>query len=88
MTNKAISQSDATPHCWSCDSEIALTDNFCRHCGMRLQSGTSLSMNIHERLLSIEKLLLKTVLGVCALLFLVAWILLQMYRFGSGGMLG
>jgi hypothetical protein len=40
------------------------------------------SVNIHARLLSIEKLLLKTVIGVVALLFLVGWIALQMHHFG------
>jgi predicted amidophosphoribosyltransferase len=84
-----------TPHqCWSCKEEIAPTDNFCRHCGMKLthegsaatdkarQQSTSPSVNIHERLASIEKLLLKTVVGVGALLLLTAWIVLQMFHFG------
>jgi predicted amidophosphoribosyltransferase len=84
-----------TPHqCWSCKEEIAPTDNFCRHCGMKLthegsaatdkarQQSTSPSVNIHERLASIEKLLLKTLVGVGALLLLTAWIVLQMFHFG------
>ena len=40
------------------------------------------SVIIHERLVSIEKLLLKTIFGVVALLLLVGWIALQMYHFG------
>jgi hypothetical protein len=40
------------------------------------------SVIIHERLVSIEKLLLKTIIGVVALLLLVGWIALQMYHFG------
>jgi hypothetical protein len=38
---------------------------------------------IHARLVSIEKLLLKTIFGVVALLLLVGWIALQMYHFGK-----
>jgi hypothetical protein len=41
------------------------------------------SVIIHERLVSIEKLLLKTIFGVVALLLLVGWIALQMYHFGK-----
>jgi hypothetical protein len=37
---------------------------------------------IHERLLSIEKLLLKTLIGIGALLILAAWIVLQTFHFG------
>jgi hypothetical protein len=40
------------------------------------------SVIIHERLVSIEKLLLKTVIGVVSLLLLVGWIALQMHHFG------
>jgi hypothetical protein len=40
------------------------------------------SVTIHERLVSIEKLLLKAVIGVVALLLLVGWIALQMHHFG------
>src|ERR1039458_8438576 len=54
MTNETNKQPAVTPHCWSCNGEIAPTDNFCRHCRMRLQP-TSPSVNIHERLVSIEK---------------------------------
>jgi hypothetical protein len=39
---------------------------------------------IHERLVSIEKLLLKTIFGVVLLLLLVGWIALQMHHFGRG----
>lgn len=88
MTNTTNSQPDATLHCWSCDGEIASTDNFCRHCGIRLQTGISPSMSIHGRLVSIEKMLLKTGVGVAALLVLVGWILLQVYHFGRGGFFG
>jgi hypothetical protein len=37
---------------------------------------------IHERLVSIEKLLFKIVIGVVALLLIVGWIALQMHHFG------
>jgi hypothetical protein len=55
---------------------------------MKLQAGTSPSVNIHARLVSIEKMMLRTIVGVVALLLLVAWILLQMYHFGRGGIIG
>jgi hypothetical protein len=42
----------------------------------------SFSVIIHERLVSIEKLLLKTIIGVGALLLLVGWIVLQIHHFG------
>jgi hypothetical protein len=42
----------------------------------------SLTVNLHARLVSIEKLLLKTIFGVVALLLLVGWIALQMHHFG------
>lgn len=45
------------------------------------------SASIHERLGSIEGLLLKTIIGVLigvfAILLLVGWIVLQMHRFGN-----
>jgi hypothetical protein len=88
MTNKTNGQPGTTLHCWSCDGEIAPTDNFCRQCGMRLQPGIAPSMSIHDRLVSIEKMSLKTALGVAALLVLVGWILLQIYHFGRGGFFG
>ena len=47
--------------CWSCREEVARTDNFCRHCGM--WSPLHRDESIHGRLLSIEKLLLKTIFG-------------------------
>jgi len=37
--------------------------------------------SIHVRLVSIEKLLLKTIFGVGSILLLVAWIVLQMFHF-------
>src|SRR5512141_1201331 len=94
MTNGSNSIA-TTPHqCSSCKGEIAPTDSFCRHCGMKLtheasaatdkayrQSALS-SVDIHERLLSIEKLLLKTLIGVGVSLLLAAWIVLQMFHFG------
>jgi hypothetical protein len=40
------------------------------------------SVIIHERLVAIEKMLLKTIMGVVALLLLVGWIALQMVHFG------
>jgi hypothetical protein len=42
------------------------------------------SVIMHERLASIEKLLLKTIFGVVVLLLLVGWIALQMHHFGRG----
>ncbi len=86
--DKTNSPSAAVSRCWSCNAEVALTDNFCRHCGMGLQSSTSPSINIHERLVSIEKRLLSVLIGVGALLLLIGWILLQLYHFGRGGGLG
>lgn len=59
--------------------EVARTDNFCRHCGM--WSPLHRDESIHARLLSIEKLLLKTIFGVGAVLLLVGWIVLQMFYF-------
>jgi hypothetical protein len=50
--------------------------------------GGSPDINIHQRLTSIEKMLLKTAIGVGVLLLLVAWLLLQAYHFGRGGILG
>jgi hypothetical protein len=88
MANTSDTQPDANLRCPSCHGEIAPADNFCRHCGTRLKSGASPSMDIHDRLRSIEKILLKTAFGVGALLLLVAWILLQMYHFGRGGIFG
>jgi hypothetical protein len=42
------------------------------------------SVMIHARLVAIEKLLLKTIFGVVALLLIVGWIALQMVHFGRG----
>jgi len=86
--DKTNSPSAAASRCWSCDGEVAPTDNFCRHCGARLQSSTSPSINIHERLVSIEKRLLNVLIGVGVLLALFGGILLQLYHFGRGGGLG
>jgi hypothetical protein len=88
MAKKASRPPKPTARCWSCEGEIAPSDNFCRQCGMKLQAGTSPSVNIHARLASIEKMMLRTIVGVVALLLLVGWILLQMYHFGRGGMIG
>jgi hypothetical protein len=49
--------------------------------GAAEQSNLS-SVNLHARLVSIEKLLLKTIFGIVALLLLVGWIALQMHHFG------
>jgi len=84
-TNK---QPVAALHCWSCDGEIAPNDDFCRHCGIRLKSGTSPSRNVHHRLTAIEKRLLHILIGTGAALLLIGWILLQLYHFGRGGILG
>ena len=90
MTSETTDAATARLQCWSCQGEVAPTDAFCRHCGMRLahdgggaaEQPNSPSVNIHARLVAIEKLLLKTIFGVVALLLLVGWIALQMHHFG------
>ena len=90
VTNGTTNADTAEHQCWSCKGEVAPTDVFCRHCGMRLardESGAAEqpnmpSVNIHARLVSIEKLLLKTIFGLGALLLMVGWIALQMHHFG------
>ena len=90
MTNGTTDAATDPHQCWSCKGEVAPTDAFCRHCGTRLahdgsgaaEQPNSPSMIIHARLVAIEKLLLKTIFGVVALLLLVGWIALQMYHFG------
>jgi predicted amidophosphoribosyltransferase len=90
MTNGTTNAAAALHQCWSCQGDVALTDTFCRHCGMRLahegsgaaEQPNSSSAIIHARLVSIEKLLLKTIFGIVALLLLVGWIALQMHHFG------
>jgi predicted amidophosphoribosyltransferase len=91
MTNGTTDAATTRHQCWSCKGEVAPTDAFCRHCGMRLahdgsgaaEQPNSPSVIIHARLVSIEKLLLKTIFGVVALLLLVGWIALQMHHFGK-----
>ena len=90
MTNGTTEPATTRDQCWSCKGEVTPTDVFCRHCGVRLAhdgGGATIQPNspsviIHERLVSIEKLLLKTIFGVAALLLLVGWIALQMHHFG------
>ena len=79
MTRSANKDAATAHHCWSCKGEVALTDHFCRHCGM--WSPLHRDESIHVRLVAIEKLLLKTILGVGSILLLVAWIVLQMFHF-------
>jgi len=74
--------------CRSCDGEIELNDNFCRHCGSRLKSGASPSRTVHDRLVAIEKRSLHILIGVGVALLLIGWILLQLYHFGKSGILG
>jgi hypothetical protein len=88
MTNITASTPAASLRCASCQGEIAPADNFCRQCGMPSKIGGSPIINIHQRLLSIESILLKTAIGVGVLLLLVGWLLLQAYHFGKGGILG
>jgi hypothetical protein len=88
MTDKASSTPAVDEHCWSCHGKIDPTDNYCRHCGVRLQQETSPNVDIHTRLVSIEKMLLKTAVGVALILLLIGWILLQTYHFGQGGFRG
>jgi len=87
-------QSAASFQCWSCKGEVGRADRYCRHCGMNLiygasgaaskaqQQFASPSEQIHARLVSIEKLMIKAIVGVGALLLLVGWIALQMHHFG------
>ncbi len=65
--------------CWACGGQVGLTDNFCPHCGT--WNPLHKSESIHARLVSIEKLMLKTIIGVGALIFLVGWAILQMFHF-------
>jgi hypothetical protein len=81
MTRGANKGETTSHHCWSCKGEVTLTDHFCRHCGM--WSPLHRDESIHVRLVSIEKLLLKTILGVGSILLLVGWIVLQMFHFES-----
>src|SRR5450759_5964577 len=82
MTNGTTDAATARLQCWLCQGEVAPADAFCRHCGMGLahdgsgaaEQPDSPSVIIHARLVSIEKLLLKTIIGVGALLLLVGWI--------------
>jgi predicted amidophosphoribosyltransferase len=92
MTNGMSNAATAPHRCWSCKAEVAATDKFCRHCGAKLHSEQAAAAVhppphpsnavLHERLVAIEKLLLKTIVGVLALLLLVGWIALQLYHFG------
>jgi len=91
VTNDIETGAINQPKCWSCGGAIAAGDVYCRHCGAKLSRDENLTGNgadkrptkhIHARLESIEKLLLKTVLGVVALLILVGWIVLQLHHFG------
>ena len=79
MTRGTNKGATTAQQCWSCQGEVARTDNFCRHCGM--WSPLHRDESIHVRLLSIEKLLLKTIFGVGAVLLLVGWIVLQVFYF-------
>ena len=91
MTNGTTDAATARLQCWSCKGEVVPADAFCRHCGTRLahdvsgaaEQPDSPSVMIHARLVSIEKLLLKTIIGVGALLLIVGWIALQMHHFGK-----
>jgi ribosomal protein L32 len=79
MTRGANKDAATARHCWSCKGEVARPDHFCRHCGM--WSPLHRDESIHGRLVSIEKLLLKTIFGVGAVWLLVGWIVLQMFHF-------
>jgi len=74
--------------CWSCNGEIAPGDDFCRHCGIGLKSKPSLGESVHDRLAVIEKRSRHILIGIGVLLLLIGWILLQLYHFGKGGILG
>ena len=87
-------QSAASLQCWSCKGDVGKADRFCRHCGVNLIHAASVTVGnaqqqfalpheqIHARLSSIEKLMIKTLVGVGAVLLLVGWIALQMHHFG------
>jgi predicted amidophosphoribosyltransferase len=80
LTTTGTNKGATAPHrCWECQAEVAATDNFCRNCGNWRPLHRSAS--IHSRLVSIEKLLLKAIFAVGAVLLLVGWIVLQMYHF-------
>ena len=51
-------------------------------------TGASPSVSIHARLVSLEKMSLRTAIGVGIALLLIGWLLLQTYHFGKGGFLG
>jgi hypothetical protein len=96
MTNETNKKAADTPHqCWVCGAPVTMAENFCSHCGMRLnyeasgatgktqQQPTSPRVAVHARLAFIEKYLLITIIGVGALLLLIGWIALQLHRFGD-----
>lgn len=78
----------ANQHCWSCNAEAAAADAYCSRCGASLRTGASPSVSIHARLVSLEKMSLRTAIGVGIALLLIGWLLLQTYHFGKGGFLG
>jgi hypothetical protein len=95
MINEANKKTADTLHqCWVCGAAVTMADNFCSHCGMRLnyeasgatgktqQQPTLPSVAVHTRLAFIEKYLLATVIGVGAVLLLIGWIALQLHQFG------
>jgi len=74
--------------CWSCGAAMASADNFCRKCGAPFRSPLEASTDIHNRLRAVEKLQLRTAIGVFFLIIICSWLLLQLYHFGRGGPLG
>ena len=88
MADQTSNPPAVAKHCWSCHEAIEPTDTFCRHCGAELRPRASSSATIHVRLVSIEKMLLKTAIGVGLAVILIGWLLLQTYHFGKGGFLG
>jgi hypothetical protein len=88
MTNRASNSPVVAKRCWSCHGEIDPTDSYCRHCGVNLKQESAPSMAIHRQLVSIEKMLLKTAIGVALVLVLIGWLLLQTYHFGKRGFMG
>jgi hypothetical protein len=88
MTNRASNSPVVAKHYWSCHGEIDPNDSYCRHCGVTLKQGSAPNTAIHRQLVSIEKMLLKTAIGVALILFLIGWLLLQTYHFGKRGFMG
>jgi hypothetical protein len=85
MADETNRPPNASNTCKSCHGKVDPGDRYCRHCGARLDQRTPLDADILTRLVSVEKLLLKTAIGVGLTLLLIGWVVLQTYHFGRGG---